>query len=83
MNLNVHVRKCHEHEETNRNAIDTLINGSDFDPRITIAVGLLRFLLDCQRSEIQILMESAYPLERYPFSQGNSFSDSTASTSAT
>ena len=58
MNLNVHVRKCPDHLKTNRKTIDTLINGSDFDPRITIAVGLLCFLLDYQREELQILMES-------------------------
>ena len=33
-------------KKTNRNAIDTPISGSDFDPGITIAVGLLRWLLD-------------------------------------
>ncbi len=58
VNLNVHVRKCPDHKETNRKAIDTLINGSEFDPRITMAAGLLRFLLDYQREEIQILFES-------------------------
>ena len=57
-NMNVHVRKCHDHEETNRNVIEALVSCSVFDPRITIAVGLLRFLLDYQREEIQILMES-------------------------
>ena len=34
------------------------VGGSDFDLRVTIAVGMLRFLLDYQRSEIQVLMES-------------------------
>ena len=58
VNLNIHVRKCPDHKETNRNAIDTLINSSGFDPRVVIAVGLLRWIMDYQRSEIQILMES-------------------------
>ena len=56
--LKVHVRRCSSHRKTNRNAIDPLAGGSDFDPRITIAVGLLRFLLDYQREGIQILMGS-------------------------
>ena len=34
------------------------MGGSDFDPRVTIAVGLLRWLMDYQISEIQILLES-------------------------
>ena len=58
VNLNVHMRKCSDHKETNRKAIDALISGSNFDPRITMAAGLLRFLLDYQRDEIQILFES-------------------------
>ena len=58
MNLNVHVRKCHDHGETNRDAIATLLGGSDFDPRVTMAIGILRWLMDYQRSEIQIIMES-------------------------
>ncbi len=58
VNLNIHVRKCPDHKETNRNAIDTLINSSGFDTRVVIAVGLLRWIMDYQRSEIQILMES-------------------------
>ena len=58
MSLKVHVRICSTHRKTNRNVIEALAGGSDFDPRITIAVGLLRFLLDYQREEIQILMES-------------------------
>ena len=58
VNLNVHVRKCPDHEETNRKAIDALLGASEFDPRITMAAGLLRWIMDCQRSEIQILFES-------------------------
>ena len=58
VNLNVHVRRCPDHDETNRKSIGTVISGSDFDPRVTIAVGLLRWIMDYQRSEIQILMES-------------------------
>ncbi|MCL4342777.1 MAG: hypothetical protein M1267_02845, partial [Candidatus Thermoplasmatota archaeon] len=58
VNLNVHVRKCTDHKETNRNAIDTLVKSSDFDPRVVIAVGLLRWIMDYQREEIQILFES-------------------------
>ena len=58
VNLNVHVRKCPDHKETNRKAIDALINGLDFDNRIVMAVGLLRRIMDYQRSEIHILMES-------------------------
>ena len=58
MNLDVHVRKCPDHEETNRKAIDALLGASEFDPRITMAAGLLRWIMDCQRSEIQILFES-------------------------
>ena len=58
VNLNIHVRKCPDHKETNRNAIDAFINSSGFDPRVVIAVGLLRWIMDYQRSEIQILMES-------------------------
>ena len=34
------------------------MGGSDFDPRVTIAVGIMRWLMDYQISEIQILMES-------------------------
>ncbi|MHB1709128.1 MAG: hypothetical protein ACYCT2_06620 [Thermoplasmataceae archaeon] len=56
--LNVHVRKCPDHGETNRNVIETLVSASDFDPRVTIAVGIMRWLMDYQISEIQILMES-------------------------
>ena len=58
MNLNVHVRKCPDHKETNRKAIDAFINGSEFDSRVVMAVGLLRWIMDYQRSEIQILFES-------------------------
>ena len=58
MNLNVHMRKCPDHKETNRKAIDALINGSEFDSRVVMAVGLLRWIMDYQRSEIHILMES-------------------------
>ena len=58
VNLNVHVRKCPDHKETNRKAIDALINGSEFDPGVVMAVGLLRWIMDYQRSEIHILMES-------------------------
>ena len=58
VNLNIHIRKCPDHAETNRNTIDALVNGSEFDPRIVIAVGLLRWIMDYQRSEIQILLES-------------------------
>ena len=52
------MRKCPDHKETNRKAIDALINGSDFHNRIVMAVGLLRWIMDYQRSEIRILMES-------------------------
>ena len=58
VNLNVYVRKCPDHKETNRNAIDTLIKSSDFDPGVVIGVGLLRWIMDYQREEIQILFES-------------------------
>ncbi|EQD57508.1 hypothetical protein B1B_08767, partial [mine drainage metagenome] len=62
VNLNVHARKCPDHGETNRNVLNTLVNGSLFDPAVIIAVGLLRFMLDYQREEIQILLESrGYP----------------------
>ena len=86
VNLNVHVRKCPDHKETNRKAIDALINGSDFDNRIVMAVGLLRWIMDYQRSEIHILMESRgspYPLERYQICQGSFFSVSIAFTEDT
>ena len=59
VNLNIHVRKCPDHKETNRNAIDAFINSSDFDPRVTIAIGILRWLMDYQVSEIRIIMESS------------------------
>ena len=55
VNLDVHARKCPDHKKTNRKAIDALVNSSEFDPRIVIAVGLLRWIMDYQRSEIQIL----------------------------
>ncbi|MHB1650611.1 MAG: hypothetical protein ACYCTX_09920, partial [Thermoplasmataceae archaeon] len=58
VNLNVHVRNCPVHRITNRNVIDSLLSGSNFDPGVTIAVGLLRWIMDYQISEIQILMES-------------------------
>ncbi|MHB1649896.1 MAG: hypothetical protein ACYCTX_06220, partial [Thermoplasmataceae archaeon] len=58
MSLNIHVRKCTLHKETNRKLIDALVSGSNFDPGVTIAVGLLRWIMDYQISEIQILMES-------------------------
>ncbi len=58
VDLNVHVRKCPDHKETNRNTIDALINSSDFDPRVTIAIGILHWLMDYQVSEIRIIMES-------------------------
>ena len=35
VNLNIHIRKCPDHAETNRNTIDALVNGSGFDPRVT------------------------------------------------
>ncbi len=59
VNLNIHVRKCPDHKETNRNAIDAFINSSGFDPRVTIAIGILRWLMDYQVSEIRIIMESS------------------------
>ena len=52
MNLNVHVRKCPDHEETNRKAIEFLVSSSDLDTMVTIAVGLLRWIMDYQRSKI-------------------------------
>ena len=52
------MRKCNDHEETNRKATDILINGSWFDPRITMEVGLLRMVMDYQTSEVQIFFES-------------------------
>ena len=58
MSLKIHVRICSSHRESNRNVIEALVSCSVFDPRITIAVGLLRWLLDYQREEIQMLMES-------------------------
>ena len=58
MNLNVHVRRCPDHDETNRNALNALVNSSGFDPRVIIAVGLMRFLLDYQREEIQTIFGS-------------------------
>jgi len=59
VNLNIHVRKCPDHKETNRNTIDAFINSSGFDPRVTIAIGILRWLMDYQVSEIRIIMESS------------------------
>ena len=59
VNLNIHVRKCPDHKETNRNAIDAFINSSDFDPKVTIAIGILCWLMDYQVSEIRIIMESS------------------------
>ena len=58
MSLNVHVRRCPDHGETNRSAIEALVSGSEFDPRVTIAIGMMRWLLDYQISEIRIIMES-------------------------
>ena len=58
VNLNIHVRNCPVHGTTNRNVIDSLLSGSNFVPGVTIAVGLLRWIMDYQISEIQILMES-------------------------
>jgi len=34
------------------------VGSSDFDPGVTIAVGIMRWIMDYQREEIQILMES-------------------------
>ncbi len=34
------------------------MGGSDFDPRVIISIGIMRWLMDYQVSEIQILMES-------------------------
>ncbi len=59
VNLNIHIRKCPDHAETNRNTIDALVNGSGFDPRVTIAVGLLRWIMDYQ------MMCSLYYLDTY------------------
>ncbi len=39
VNLNIHVRKCPDHNETNRNAMDAFINSSDFDPRVIMESG--------------------------------------------
>jgi hypothetical protein len=57
--LDVHARKCPDHRETNRKIIESLVSSSDFDPRVTIVVGLPRWIMDYQRSEIQIIMESS------------------------
>ena len=51
----MHVRICMDH---GTGITANPVGGSDFDLRVTIAVGMLRFLLDYQRSEIQVLMES-------------------------
>ncbi|MHB1492820.1 MAG: hypothetical protein ACYCSG_04315 [Thermoplasmataceae archaeon] len=58
LGLRIHVKVCKNHGESNRTAINTLVGGSDFDPRVTIALGIMRWLMDYQVSEIQILMES-------------------------
>ena len=58
MNTRIHVRICHDHGESNKNAFDVLMDGSGFDPRVSIAIGILRWIMDYQRSEIKILMES-------------------------
>ncbi|MHB8395606.1 MAG: hypothetical protein ACYDAZ_00150 [Thermoplasmataceae archaeon] len=52
------MRVCPDHGESNRTAISTLVGSSDFDPRVTIAIGMMRWLLDYQISEIRIIMES-------------------------
>ena len=58
MDLNVHVRRCLVHGKTNRKALNACVSSSDFDPRVTIAVGIMRWLMDYQREEIQVMMES-------------------------
>ena len=58
MDINIHIRKCNIHGITNRKIINSLLCSSDFDLRVTVAVGLLRWLMDYQISEIQILLES-------------------------
>ena len=52
------MRKCPDHKETNRKTIDALVGASEFDPGITMAAGLLRWIMDYQRSEIQIFFKS-------------------------
>ncbi|EQD27872.1 hypothetical protein B2A_15076, partial [mine drainage metagenome] len=58
LDLRIHVRVCKDHKESNRTAINSLLGGSDFDPRVIISIGIMRWLMDYQVSEIQILMES-------------------------
>ena len=58
MDINIHIRKCNIHGITNGKIINSLLCGSDFDPRIIIATGIMRWLMDYQISEIQILLES-------------------------
>jgi len=58
VDLKVHARRCPDHRKTNRNAIHSVLKDSGFDPGITMAVGILRWIMDYQRSEIQILLES-------------------------
>ena len=58
MDINIHIRKCNIHGITNRKIINSLLCSSDFDPRVTIAIGIMRWLMDYQISEIQILLES-------------------------
>ena len=58
VDISIHIRKCNIHGITNRKIINSLLCSSDFDLRVTVAVGLLRWLMDYQISEIQILLES-------------------------
>lgn len=53
------LRTCPDHGTGNRRAFDAIVPaGCRFDAKVMIAVGLLRFILDYRRSEIQVIMES-------------------------
>lgn len=58
-NIRFTLKACPLHRNADRSIVNAIIPaGSNFDYHIMIAVGILRFLMDYQRSEIQILMES-------------------------
>ncbi len=53
------LKRCHCHGIDNRSIPKAIVpEDSNFDMKMVIGIGILRWIMDYQRSEIQILMES-------------------------
>jgi hypothetical protein len=49
VDLRLHVRTCMDHEKSSRKLLDSTISGFLFDPKVMIAIGMLRWIMDYQR----------------------------------